>query len=178
MKRMNPPEVLAIDDADIYGAELPRLVREVATFESLPLVILGVRSGKVDRVLTPNLLEGVSDLEESMPPLCDSDIPKLLDALAREKRLGILTSRSRDDQFSAFRDEAGRQLLVAMIKATSGKELKQKAFEEHDDLQGVSQNVYAVICLASAYRFGLSREEILVASRDTSNAALNAIGGW
>jgi len=175
MKRMNPPEVLAIDDADIYGAELPRLVREVATFESLPLVILGVRSGKVDRVLTPNLLEGVSHLEESMPPLCDSDIPKLLDALAREKRLGILTSRSRDDQFSAFRDEAGRQLLVAMIKATSGKELKQKAFEELDDLQGVSQNVYAVICLASAYRFGLSREEILVASRDTSNAALNAI---
>jgi hypothetical protein len=175
MKNVSAPEVLAIDDADIYGGELSRLIREIATLEALPLVILAIRSGKVERVLNPNLLEGIPQFEESMPPLCDRDIPKLLDALARENRLGILTSRSRSEQFAAFRDEAGRQLLVAMIKATSGKELKQKAFEELDDLLGISQNVYAVICLASAHRFALSREEILVASRDTSNAALNAI---
>ena len=175
MKRSNPPDILAIDDADIYGSELPRLLRDITMFEPLPLILVGIRSGKVDRALNPNLLEGIPVIEEAMPPLGDSDIPKLLDALARENRLGILTSRSRSDQIAAFRDEAGRQLLVAMIKATSGKDLKQKAFEELDDLIGISQSVYAVICLASAYRFALSRDEILVASRDTSNASLNAI---
>ena len=177
MARVNAPQVLAIDDADIYGNELARLTRHIATLEALPLVILAVRSGKVDRALNPHFLEGIPQYEESMPPLCDSDIPRLLDALGRENRLGVLTGKPRSEQFAAFRDEAGRQLLVAMIKATSGKELKEKAFEELADLSGESQNVYAVISLASAHRFGLSREEILVACRDTTNATLNAVTG-
>ena len=66
-------------------------------------------------------------------------------------------------------------MLVAMIKATSGKELKDKAFEELSDLSGAAPNVYAIICLATSFKFGLSKEEVLIATRDTTNASLNAL---
>ncbi len=174
MKKSTGPPVLAIDDADLYGSELPRLIRDVSTNDRNPLVIVAIRSGKIDRVLDPIVMEGIPRVEYAMPPLGDSDIPKLLDALTREKRLGILTGKTRSEQICAFRDEAGRHLLVAMIKATSGKELKEKAFEELGDLDGISQQIYSVICLASSYRFGLTKDEVLIACRDTSNAALNA----
>lgn len=174
MKKPTGPPVLAIDDADLYGSELARLVRDVATNDRNPLLIVAIRSGKIDRALDPVVMEGIPRVEYAMPPLGDSDIPKLLDTLSREKRLGILTGKTRNDQIRAFRDEAGRHLLVAMIKATSGKELKEKAFEELGDLDGISQQIYSVICLASSYRFGLTKDEVLIACRDTSNAALNA----
>ena len=168
------PAVLAIDDADIYSAELSRILRDVSILDRYPLIAIAIRSGKVDRVIDPAAMEGIPYVEHVMPPLGDADIPKLLDTLTREKRLGILAGRSRPEQVCAFRDEAGRHLLVAMIKATSGKDLKEKAFEELGDLGGISQQIYAVICLASSYRFGLTKDEVLIACRDTSNTALNA----
>ena len=169
------PTVLVIDDPDIYGAELPRLMRDISTRDEFPLLVIGIRAGKADRALNSPLLEGIPFMEFSMPPLSDPDIPKLIDSLEREKRLGVLTGKTRPDQVKAFRDEAGRQLLVAMIKATSGKELKDRAFEELADLTGVAANVYAVICLATAFKFGLSKDEILIATRDMSNTSLNAV---
>jgi len=174
MKKYAGPPVLAIDDADLYGSELPRLIRDVSTNDRNPLVIVAIRSGKIDKILDPVVMEGIPRVEYAMPPLGDADIPKLLDTLTREKRLGILTGKPRSEQIAAFRDEAGRHLLVAMIKATSGKELKEKAFEELGDLDGISQQIYSVVCLASSYRFGLTKDEVLIACRDTSNAALNA----
>lgn len=175
MNSAKAPAVLAMDEADIYGNELPRLLRDICTLDSRPLVAIAVRSSRVDRALASPLLEGIPVIEHSMPPLSDPDIPKLLDALERAKRLGILTGKSRPDQVKAFRDEAGRQLLVAMIKATSGKELKDKAFEELADLSGIASEVYAVICLATAFKFGLSKDEVLIATRDNTNTSLNAL---
>jgi len=174
MRKSNGPPVLAMDDADLYGAELPRLIRDISAIERSPLIVIAIRSGKVDRALDTTAMEGIPHLEYVMPALADAEIPKLVDSLTREKRLGILAGKSREEQVRSFRDEAGRQLLVAMIKATSGKELKEKAFEELGDLDGLSQQIYSVICLASSYRFGLTKDEVLIACRDTSNAALNA----
>jgi hypothetical protein len=175
MRGEDPPAVLAIDDADLLGSSLTPLIREVATDERHPLVIAAVRSGKVDRVLAPPLGGDLPFWETSMPPLEDSDIGKLIDVLGREKRLGRLTGMSRSSQEAAFRDQAGRQLLVAMIQATSGLKFEEKAFHELNDLDGSSQLVYAVIAVASAYRFGLSRDEILIATGETTNERLNSI---
>jgi hypothetical protein len=109
-----------------------------------------------------------------MPPLADSDIDSLLDVLDRENRLGILKGKARTEQRAAFRDQAGRQLLVAMIQATSGRRFEEKVVEELSDL-GDGARAYGLIAVASAYRFGLQRNEILLGLGESTNAVLNTV---
>jgi Mrp family chromosome partitioning ATPase len=175
MRDEKAPAVLAIDDADMYGPELAVWIRELILTESAPLVVVATRSGKVDRVLSPLVLRDIPKDETAMPPLADADIGLLIELLEHEKRLGILTGRSRAEQEYAFREQAGRQLLVAMIQATSGKKFEEKAVQELLDLEQDGQRIYALLAVASSFRFGLTRDEILIASSDFTNAALNAV---
>jgi hypothetical protein len=166
--------VLAIDDADMYGQELVNLVREIATTPPYPLVIAAIRSGRIDHLLPPALLGDVPYQECAMPPLSDRDIDDLIEVLDREHRLGILTGKPRTQQRSLFRDQAGRQLLVAMIQATSGRRFEEKVMDELTDLGEDAGRIYGLICVASAFRFGLFKSEILIALGDQSNTALNS----
>ena len=95
--------------------------------------------------------------------------------LGRENRLGLLRGMSRRDQCHAFREQSGRQLLVAMIKATSGKDLQEKAVLEFNELETAARRIYGIVCLASAHRIGLFREEVVFGSGDTSNGSLNEL---
>lgn len=110
-----------------------------------------------------------------MPGLTDRDIGGLLDVLDRENRLGVLRGKSRKEQEQVFREKAGRQLLVAMIEATSNRRFEDKAIEELAELETDARHVYALVAVASAFRFSLSRDEILIATGDHSNAALNIV---
>lgn len=175
MKSEGAPPVLAIDDVDMYGSELASWIGDIALGDSAPLVLVATRSGKVDRVLNPVVLKDVPKQEIVMPHLADSDIGSLIDLLDREKRLGILTGKPRAEQERAFREHAGRQLLVAMIQATSGRRFEEKAVQELLDLEPDGQRVYALVAVASSFRFGLTRDEILIASADFTNAALNSV---
>ncbi|MFY9823663.1 MAG: SIR2 family protein [Thermoanaerobaculia bacterium] len=175
MKEDGSPKVLAIDDADVFGSELSSMIRDIVTSDRNPLVILGIRSGKIDRVLNPARLEDLSSTEIAMPDLRDSDIDALLGVLDRENRLGILKGKSRDVQEKAFRDKADRQLLVAMFEATSGQRFEEKVVAELAGLTDSEQIIYALVAVATAFRFSLSRDEILLASGDQSNITLNAI---
>jgi hypothetical protein len=170
-----PPAVLAIDDADVYGPVLASLVREIACDAKAPLVLLAVRSGRVDNVLNPTQLDEVPSAELAMPPLCDQDINGLLDVLTRENRLGILTGQSRAEQLRAFRDKAGRQLIVAMIEATSGRPFREKLLDELLELKSEEQFAYALLAVASTFRIDLGRDDVLLACGDRSNAVLNAL---
>jgi hypothetical protein len=175
MRADSAPPVLAIDDADMFGSELSKLVRDLALGGSRPLVIIEVSASRMDHVINPVIMAGIPNPEIAMPPLADADIGALIDLLDREKRLGILTGKDRSVQEKAFREQAGRQLLVAMIKATSGKQLEEKALEELEELDDDAKPLYAFIAVATAFGFGLTRDEILIASRDASNTALNSV---
>jgi hypothetical protein len=175
MRNEDPPSVLAIDDADMYGDDLARLVRGVAAGASRPLILLSARASRVDRVLNPVVLEGIPVQEISLPMLCDKDIAALIDLLERERKLGILTGKARKEQEAAFREQAGRQLLVAMIQATSGRKFEEKAFRELLDLPVEAARVYGVIAVATSFRFGVTRDEILIATGEVSNFTLNEI---
>lgn len=174
-KSVSFPDAIFIDDADIYGAELSPLIRELVLSGGRPLVVIALRSGKVDRVLNPALLKGVSSTEKVMPHLADNDIEDLIHSLDRENRLGKLKGLTFAQQVAAFRVQAGRQLLVAMIQATSGVRFEEKAADEFRDLEGDAQKIYALLCVATFLGFNLSRSEILVASSDSSNTTLNAL---
>ena len=170
-----PPQVVAIDDADMYGSELTSLVREILVKEEHPLVILAIRSARIDRSLNISQLTKLPVSELSMPGLTDHDIGGLLDALQRENRLGVLVNMNRADQEQILRHKCGRQLLVAMIEATSGKPFKEKIKGEFAQLEGEMQRIYALIAVATAFRFGINKNDLLLAVPSPSNDVLNAI---
>jgi hypothetical protein len=175
MRKADAPKVLVIDDADIFGSDLAPLAKELTLASGTPLVVFGIRAGRVDRVLPPAVLLDVPTIELVMPPLVDTDIEALLDVLDRENRLGILKGLTRTAQRAAFREVANRQLLVAMIKATSGKWLEEKCIEELTGLSTEGSRIYAMIAVASSFGFGLLRDEAMIALNDYANTVLNEL---
>lgn len=169
------PRVLAVDDADSYGGQLSPTIREVLRSGRRCLVIVAIRSGRIDRVIKPQILEDVESAEIAIPHLGDRDIDLLIDALDRDNRLGVLKGKSIDQQRRAFRDQAGRQLLVAMIQATSGKRFEEKAADELRELEAEAHRVYALVSVASSLRFDLAKDEVCIAAGGSANEVLNAL---
>jgi hypothetical protein len=169
------PSVLCIDDADLLGNDLSNLVREICLSGKFPLVIVAIRSTRLDRFLNFARLERIPRDDIAMPPLSDSDIAGLIDALDNDNRLGVLKGLPRVEQEKAFRNNAGRQLLVAMIQATSGRRFEEKVMDELAGLEPDAQFVYALVMVASNFRCDLSRQDLLVGSGDQSNLALNLV---
>jgi hypothetical protein len=116
----------------------------------------------------------------SIPGLTDPDIIGLLAVLGRENKLGVLTGKSPAEREQAFREKAGRQLLVAMMEATSGKRFEEKVVEEWEEVPDQARNVYALVALATAFRQALNKDDVLLGVGDLGggrlgNETLNAL---
>ncbi|MGA3057892.1 MAG: SIR2 family protein [Candidatus Limnocylindrales bacterium] len=175
MQSPHAPRVLAIDDGDLFGNELSPMVRELALSEAAPLILVAVRATKVDRALNPAILAEVPLSELTMPLLADADIDSLLDSLTTDNKLGKLKGKTRRQQRAIFREQCGRQLLVAMIEATSGERFEDKAVREFHELDEAARLTYALVATSSSMRYSLGRDEIMIATGDRSNAALNTL---
>jgi hypothetical protein len=175
--RHSGPIAILIDDADLWGRTLSTWARELPTTRPQILFIAALRSSRVDHLLDEETLAGVELRELAMPRLTDLDIERLIRVLDDNNRLGVLKGKSHDERVEAFRQEtgAGRQLLVAMIQATSGERFRERAFEEFRELSGRQQIIYAFVCFVHFRRFSLDREELLLASGVPDNETLNAI---
>lgn len=167
--------VLVIDDADTFGPPVAELAEDVATTTPGSLLILGMRSARADRVMRSWRADGKLRREVTVPLLEDSDIERLLGTLERHNQLGALKRLDHPARVERIRQECGRELLVAMIEATSGERFEIKAYEEFLDLVDEQRLIYAIVALASELRFVLGREEILMAADDISNTALYAL---
>jgi tetratricopeptide (TPR) repeat protein len=138
--------------------------------------VIGIRSTKVDELA--EAVERVKEftlLEHTVPSLTDEDIDGLIATLDRHHRLGILKGMSPGQRRTAFEAEAGRQLLVAMIQATSGRRFEEKVQEELIQLEGLQKYIYALVAVTSASRFYLTRDEILLACGDAAEDAVIAL---
>lgn len=175
MRQSTAPEVLVIDDADRYGVEAPAIAATVRTLPKAPLVVLACRSTKIDRIAERLSVLGVRANEMTMPPLADSDIEGILAVLDRENRLGVLKGLGHQERVRAFREHAGRQLLVAMLQATSGRRFEERIVEELNQLPTAAQSIYAIVAVGTAMRSGLTRDEVVSAVEDQSNVALEAL---
>ena len=175
VREAEAPMVLAIDDADIYGSALASIVKDLAASRKDVVILVGLRAAKIDRALNPSVMRDIPRHEFSMPPLTDGDIDELLQVLRDHHRLGALKGMSFSEQRNVLRGQCGRQLLVAMIQATSGRKFEEKAIQELTDLGGEGAKIYALVAVAHALRFPLRREEILLALEGGSNEALNLI---
>ena len=171
------PDVLLIDDADRFGAEASMLGRDLRRAKGYPLIILAVRTSRVGRISDRLKLLDVEHEELIVPRLTDSDIDSLLRVLDSANRLGVLKNKPPAEQRRAFRDRerANRDLLVAMLEATSGRRFEAKLEEEFDQLQGQQRHAYAIVAIATAYGFSLSQDQILLGVGDLSNETLQAV---
>ena len=171
------PEVLLIDDADRFGAEASMLGKDLSNARSRPLVVLAVRTARVGRISDRFKLLRVEHEELVVPRLTDRDIDSLLAVLDRANRLGVLKKKSRAKRRSAFRarESANRDLLVAMLEATSGRRFEVKLEEEFDQLQHQERYAYAMVAIATAYSLGLSQDQILLGMGDPSNETMQAL---
>lgn len=174
-RQQQKPYALAIDDADVYGSHLTPLLREIVSGEGPALVLIGIRSGRVDRVINDAILDDSMLVESTVPLLTDGDIHKLIDVLVRENRPGRLRGLSRDAQAALFREQSGRELLVAMIQATSGKKFSDKVIEEFLELSPEQARIYGLVAVSTSFRFGMSSQDILIALADETNASLNSL---
>jgi hypothetical protein len=168
--------VLAIDDADMYGRELINLLSDLVPDSKDFLFVFATRSSKIDAVTNAvRAMPRIKLHEHVVPPLNDADVDGLIEVLEKNKRLGVLTGASREARREAFCDQAGRQLLVAMIQATSGENFEKKAQVEYTELEGAQREAYGLIAVATALRNTVSKDEVLLAFGDSHEEALVAL---
>ena len=169
------PIAILVDDADIFGRWATGWARDLPSLRPGVLFAAATRSTKVDGLLDGESLGGIEPTEISMPLLEDSDIDELIRVLDAENRLGILKGASVEKRRTAFRNQAGRQLLVGMFQATSGLRFAEKTVQEFESLASVSRFIYGLVCLVNSQRYTLTLEEVLTAVGVRDNATLNAI---
>lgn len=168
-------DALLINDADIYGGQLSLFIRLAIERNPRLLVVVEVRSNKVDRVIKQNELGQIHPVEITMPNMTDSDIVSIIGVLEKENRLGVLRSETIEQRISAFKKRADRQLLVAMYEATSGRRFAEKVLDELSEIADVDKLIYGLVATVSAHRLSITRDEILIACGDISNDVLNKL---
>ena len=169
------PVAVLIDDADLWGRALTNWAVEIPRTRARVVLCVALRASRIDGLLESSDLSGVQPTEIAIPPLSDPDINALLDVLDRENRLGVLKGKPHRQRVAAFRHQAGRQLLVAMIQATSGRRFTDKVYDEFKELKGDSRFIYGLICVVSAQRYTIDRTELLLAFGSADNPTMNAI---
>lgn len=167
------PSVLVIDDAGRYGSQLVPMLLDLVKHDAIRVVVLGLRSYHEHQLSAPGG-ESLKLRKHQIGRLTDVDIDRLLEALEREKRLGELRGKSRDARRAAFRERADRQILVAMIEATSGVRFEDRIVAEWQAQEPVARYVYALCALATAQGYPLLQEEVLLAC-DGGTRELDAI---
>jgi hypothetical protein len=161
------PAVLAIDDLQQYGSIAAQLLGELSQHPDLRLIIAGARAVRFSAMEEDLTHNGLTWKAVSMPPLADSDIDLLLEALARDHRLGRLKGLTTARQQQLLREKSGRILLVAMIEATLDRRFEDKILDEYRELHDRAQRFYSLITLASVHRYPLPRETLLLATEPT-----------
>lgn len=160
--RATKSDVVVIDDLDLFGDRAPRLLAEIASLSPAPLVVAAIRSSRLQALDLRSELSDCQLLERTVPPLHDDDINALIAALDRANRLGRLSGLSMKERRRVFRDQCGRQLLVAMYQATSGESLHDRVFSECEDLAGASRIAYGIAAIATSERQFVLRDELTI----------------
>ena len=157
-------EMLFIDDLDRLGRSAAHVLEDIYDSDPDLLVIAALRSAPYDALDVNELVEKRKDACEIVVPLLtDDDVDALLDALERANRLGALRGKPRASQRGVLTSKCGRQLLVAMIEATSGKQFEAKIESECRELSPEALVIYGVIALAMNFRIRVSAPEVIAA---------------
>lgn len=162
--KADTPDVVVIDDADVFGGQTGPFLLELVKASPDLRVIASSRSTRAERFDVARILEEVDSKLVVVPPLHDSDIDGLIGALGKAGVLGSLVGKPAAEQRRLLGEHSGRQLLVAMIEATSGKRFEDKIDDECSQLTNEQALLYAIVALSTRLRAWLTKEEILLAA--------------
>jgi len=91
--------------------------------------------------------------EYELKNLSETEIRRLLGLLETHKSLGVLQDLSDEERFEAFKEYAGRQLLVALHEATLGRPLEDIIADEFRNVTPPeAQLIYLTICALNRLR--------------------------
>lgn len=169
------PDVLLVDDASGFGRELASGFGELRAQGRLPVVIIACRTFQADSLGDSLRLSSVAAEEFQLANLSDGEITRLLMVLDRENRLGVLKGLDQRSRVERFREKAGRQLIVAMLEATSGKPFRDTLVSELDGLEGEARTVYALAAISTSMGFGVTLPELLIAINGASDKTHRSI---
>ncbi len=168
-------EVVVIDRADRFGDNGVEIALDVLSNPDGPMLVAAYGTNSFDELAIEKRLEDYAVHAEVVPNLTDADIELLLDALTAGSRLGVLAGLDRPAQVRAFRTRASRQLLVAMLEATSGQTFEEKIKAECDDLPDDLILPYAITSISTMQRYNIRREDLLSCISDTTPEGLDVL---
>lgn len=176
VRRESGKVALIVDDADLFGHQMSQLLLDLVPTKEQFLFVVASRSTKVNAITHAVLQAKTVNLQEmAVPGLSDEDIDKLIAVLDKFHRLGILKGKTAAERRQAFSEQAGRQLLVAMINATSDERFEEKARAEVTDLDGAARYAYSLVAVASSLRQYLTKDEVVLAAGDSGGEAAEAL---
>jgi tetratricopeptide (TPR) repeat protein len=164
------PDVLFVDDVDSFAGHAAGFIKEITARSPDMTVVASSRSTRADRF---ELVESLSKLDAAIhhiPHLTDSDIHALLDALDNANRLGALKGKPFPERVEALRTNASRQLIVALIEATSGRRFDDMIDSECRELKSEHVLIYSILAVATRARTWLTLDEILLAAGGSHTA--------
>lgn len=164
----NGPDILFIEDANIYKNYLDPLIRELFSIERKITIVVILRSHLVQRYFGV-ISKRKNFIEISIPHLTDEDVDGILQCLDNYNRLGALKGKSLNDQRIMFKAYCGRQLLVAMISATSGDNFDQKCISEYKELTEEQKGFYEIAVVASKKGIQIVKNDLIVGTEQNSN---------
>ena len=170
---------VVVDNAEALGLHGRRLLDELRVTGRRILIVLGMRSYYRQRRSVPSPQQFPKGFltEVRVPHLERRDIEKLIEALDRDGKLGRLTGLSQQQRIDEFEAKANRQLLVAMIEVTSGRDHRKKALEEYEELEDVPRGLYAISAVATMLGLPLTKRELFSSAGRVSGPEIDGLAG-
>lgn len=170
------PDYLFIDDIDRFGGDAAGLLRGLQHDADALVVVVAARSARFFQLRYDERLPLDATLQQAR--LSDDDAAALLTELDRGHRLGALVALTQAERIRKIAERDDRQLLVALIEATSGEKFHSKVAAECGSLSGAEQTLYGIVCTAAwADNKPLSKHDLLYAAYRTyePNEAMQAL---
>jgi energy-coupling factor transporter ATP-binding protein EcfA2 len=173
--RASTHDVVVVDNIDRFGHDAPDLLKDLPVVGRPRFLLCSARGTLLERLGIDVVLRDIGAMLIDIPHLSDADIQRLIDALDQANRLGRLKGLGTAARVQEFRSHYNRQLLVAMIEATSGEKFDEKVRRECRDLEGDAALMYCAIGITTILGSWLTREEALVCAGLPSNEGLNQV---
>lgn len=137
---------LFIDDAADHTHELSQIATAPGSEFAHITVIAAERTNEWNMVNEE--IKSLISSKYELHILSKKEIYKLLKLLRVHRALGTLERLNEDEQFDMFKEQAGRQILVALHEATLGKPLEEIVVDEFNNISPLeAQEMYLSICV-------------------------------
>ncbi len=160
---------LFIDDVLQHRHELDSLLHGLGSAAEWLTIVGGARTNEWNSA--PPQFQALATEEHVLPYLSERELEELIDKLDQHKALRELERLPPAERKEKLRQRAGRQLLVALHEATSGRRFEEILHDEYSRLTpNMAKTLYLSICFLNQFnvpvraglvsrRFGITFEQ-------------------